>query len=162
MRWHLIYTKPRGESLALENLARQGFDVLCPQLKTQKKQRGKWLWRDEPLFPRYLFVGANAEAPWGSIRSTIGVSSLVHFGGVVASVPAKFIEALLGAAHEPTPYRPAFVKGQRVRIVTGEFAALEGIFEIEEGGDRAAVLLDLLGRQTRVRVDIHSLVMSDA
>ena len=35
---------------------------------------------------------------------------------------------------------------------------LEAIFEMEEGEQRATVLLDLLGRQSRVTVDVAQLV----
>ena len=58
MHWLLAYTKPRQEVLAEEHLRRQGFEVLCPQLRVQKLRRRKWIWVEEPLFPRYLFVGA--------------------------------------------------------------------------------------------------------
>ena len=52
MHWLLAYTKPRQEALAEENLRRQGFEVLCPQLRVQKLRRRKWTWVEEPLFPR--------------------------------------------------------------------------------------------------------------
>jgi hypothetical protein len=35
---------------------------------------------------------------------------------------------------------------------------IQGVFELDEGGQRAAVLLDLLGRQSRVVVDINQLI----
>jgi transcriptional antiterminator RfaH len=61
MHWLLAYTKPRQEALAEEHLRRQGYEVLCPQLRVQKLRRRKWTWVEEPLFPRYLFVGVADE-----------------------------------------------------------------------------------------------------
>ena len=98
MLWLLAYTKPRQESLAEENLRRQGFEVFCPQLRVQKLRRRKWVWLEEPLFPRYLFVGAAAGVSWSPVRSTFGVVSLVRFGGRVAEVSPDLIDSLRVAA----------------------------------------------------------------
>ena len=158
MLWLLAYTKPRQESLAEENLRRQGFELFCPQLRVQKLRRRRWVWLEEPLFPRYLFVGAAAGVSWSPVRSTLGVVSLVRFGGRVAEVPPDLIESLRVAAEGPVAFRPLFQQGQRVRIVAGEFATLEAVFDVAEGETRAAVLLDLLGRQNRVKVGVDDLV----
>jgi transcriptional antiterminator RfaH len=158
MHWLLAYTKPRAELLAQEHLERQGFEVLCPMLRAQKLRRRKWHWIEEPLFPRYLFVGAAPAQSWAPVRSTVGVTSLVKFGGVYATVPQALIELLRSGGDDPTVHRPLFQKGQKLRIVAGPYASFEAVFEMEEGGERAAVLLDLLGRQSRVTVDVAQLV----
>jgi transcriptional antiterminator RfaH len=88
------------------------------------------------------------------------VTSLVRFGGIYAAVPPVLIETLLAAAADQAqPQRAVFQQGQKVRIVAGQFASLEAVFEMVDGSDRATVLLDLLGRQSRVRVDLHQLVV---
>jgi transcriptional antiterminator RfaH len=158
MNWLLAYTKPRSEPLAQEHLERQGFDVLCPMLRAQKLRRRKWHWIEEPLFPRYLFVGASPEQSWAPVRSTVGVTSLVKFGGIYATVPEALIELLRSGGDDPAVHRPLFQKGQKLRIVAGPYASFEAVFEMEEGEQRAAVLLDLLGRQSRVIVDVAQLV----
>lgn len=85
---------------------------------------------------------------------------MVRFGGFYATVPPVLIETLLEAAAElPQPQRAVFQQGQKVRIVAGQFASLEAVFEMVDGADRATVLLDLLGRRSRVRVDLHQLVV---
>jgi transcriptional antiterminator RfaH len=158
MNWLLAYTKPRSEPVAQEHLERQGFEVLCPMLRAQKLRRRKWHWFEEPLFPRYLFVGAAPEQSWAPVRSTVGVTSLVKFGGAYATVPRGLIELLRSGGDDPAVHRPLFERGQKLRIVAGPYASLEAVFEMEEGGERAAVLLDLLGRQSRVIVDVAQLV----
>jgi transcriptional antiterminator RfaH len=158
MRWLVVYTKPRLEFAAQEHLGRQGFEVLCPLLRVQKLRRRKWLWIEEPLFPRYLFVGASKDQSWAPIRSTVGVSSIVRFGGIYAEVSDQLIDAFRAGNQEPAQYRPLFEKGQKLRIVAGPYASLQGVFDLDEGGQRAAVLLDLLGRQSRAVVDINQLI----
>ncbi len=158
MHWLLAYTKPRAELLAEEQLLRQGYEVVCPLIRVKKLRRRRWSWLEEPLFPRYVFVGAHDEQAWAPVRSTIGVTSVVRFGGVFATVSDEIIEALRVGVAQPNCFRPTFMRGQRVRIVAGPYASLEAVFEMEEGEDRAAVLLDLLGRQNRVRVDLAQLL----
>ena len=161
MHWLLAYTKPRQESVAEENLRRQGFEVLCPMLRVQKLRRRKWTWVEEPLFPRYVFVGASEEQSWSPVRSTLGVSALVRFGGRVSTVPEGLVESLRHASLAPEAQQPLFERGQRVRITAGDFAMLEAVFDIAEGEERATVLLDLLGRQTRVKVAVGDLIGAD-
>ena len=74
----------------------------------QKLRRRKCAWVEEPLFPRYLFVGATDEQSWAPVRSTVGVASMVRFGGQVTEVPLKLIVGLRNATKEPQAARPLF------------------------------------------------------
>ena len=65
----------------------------------------------------------------------------------------KIIQTLLNrcpngvAQIQPRPYRV----GEPVRIKEGPLAGLEALFEQEmKGSERVAVLLEILGRQTRI------------
>ena len=82
MHWLLAYTKPRQEALAEEHLRRQGYEVLCPQLRVQKLRRRKWTWVEEPLFPRYLFVGESDECDLriGTQDATVSPTAVVREG----------------------------------------------------------------------------------
>jgi transcriptional antiterminator RfaH len=130
-------------------------------IRVQKLRRRKWTWVEEPLFPRYLFVGATDEQSWAPVRSTVGLASLLRFGGQVAEVSARLIEGLRDAAEEPRAVRPLFKQGQKVRIVAGNYATLEAVFDMAEGEERATVLLNLLGRESRVRVGVGEIVNAD-
>ena len=55
MHWLLAYTKPRQEALAEEHLRRQGYEVLCPQLRMQKLRRRKWSWKEKPSVALHSF-----------------------------------------------------------------------------------------------------------
>jgi len=158
LHWLLAYTKPRGEEIAEENLRRQGFEVFSPVLSLQKRRRGKWLWVDESLFPRYLFVGSGAEQSFAPIRSTVGVASLVRFGGEVAEVPGSLIVQLQAAAERAGERQYRFKQGQSVRIVGESFTGIEGVFQMQEGEARAHVLVNLLGRPTVVKVALGNVV----
>lgn len=161
VHWLLAYTKPRSEKVAEENLRRQGFECVLPWISVQKRRRGRWLWIDEPLFPRYIFVGAHAEQSWAPVRSTLGVTSLVRFGTQFATVPETLIHDLLNAADEGPEQQLRFKQGQKVHITGDSFSSIVGVFEMLEGEDRARVLIDLLGRPTTVQVPLAQLVPED-
>jgi hypothetical protein len=48
-----------------------------------------------------------------------------------------------------------------VRIVAGDHATLEAVFDMAEGEERAPVLLDLLGRHSSVRVGVGDIVSAN-
>lgn len=53
-----------------------------------------------------------------------------------------------------TPLFGVKPQGQKLCIIAGPYASLKVIFEMEEGDERATVLLDLLGRPSWVTVDV--------
>jgi hypothetical protein len=48
-----------------------------------------------------------------------------------------------------------------VRVVTGDVANLEAVLDLTDGDERATVLLELSGRQSRVRVGVGGIVNAD-
>jgi len=155
-QWYAVHTKPRQEELALEQLRRQGYEGYLPRLRERRRIRRRWQEVVAPLFPRYLFVRLREGVDdFGPIRSTIGVSDLVRFGGRPRPVPEGLVEELR-AREDPAAgmhvlerrWRP----GERLRVVEGPLAGLEAVFQAETAEERVIVLLRLLGRDTRVAV----------
>ena len=159
--WYLVYCKPRQESVARENLVRQGYEIYLPVLREVRRRQGRRASVIAPMFPRYLFVYLSSETDnWAPIRSTLGVVSIVRFGRAAGRVPHGLIAALRsredaqGIQILPVEeYKP----GSRVRITQGGFAGYEGIFQAASGRDRVTVLLDMLGRSARTTVDAGSI-----
>ncbi|WP_200242569.1 transcription termination/antitermination protein NusG [Thiohalocapsa halophila] len=156
LRWHAVRTKPRQEGVALENLTRQGYEAFLPMIPTVGRRRRR---TEAPLFPGYLFVGVKAaEQAYGPIRSTFGVVGLVRFGDHVPELPEAVIAALQEREQRlRDPNAMGLSAGDKVMIVDGPFAGLNGVFEVANGADRVLVLLDLLGRNvstTLARSDI--------
>jgi len=156
MHWYLVYTKPRLEQCALENLQRQGYQCYLPTRPSEKLRQGMLTVADEPLFPRYLFIrlGQGDSAPsWAPIRSTKGVSRLVRFGVEPAKVADGLVEALRAqeASVQAEPER-LFKPGERVRLTEAPFAGIEGIYQMADGERRVMVLIELLAKQVRLRV----------
>jgi len=159
--WYLVYCKPRQESVARENLTRQGYETYLPFMRDVRRRQGKRVSLIAPMFPRYLFIHLNRETDnWAPVRSTLGVVSIVRFGRTAASVPDDLLSML--RSREDTqgiqilPVEE-YKSGSRVRITQGGFAGYEGIFQAATGRDRVTVLLDVLGRKARATVDSASI-----
>lgn len=159
--WFLVRSKPRQESVALTQLARQGYESYLPLFAAEKLVRRKSTVVQEPMFARYLFVRLDTTGQgqsWSPIRSTVGVSELVCFG----SRPARVDDALIATlrereiAQQGTP-TTLFAHGDNVRITEGAFAGLEAIYQMNDAEGRAMVLLDLLSKPVAMTIDAASL-----
>jgi len=153
-----VHTKPRQEHIALEHLERQGFDCFLPMAINPYQRRSLGKPRIEPLFPRYLFLNAwEDQQSLRPVKSTRGVSGLVRFGVELARLPETAMRAIRSRCDmetglvrlDPVPVQP----GDRVRVFDGPLAGAQGLFQACSGERRALLLIDFMGRQTRVEVD---------
>lgn len=157
-RWYAVCCKPRQEVIAEENLLRQGYRVYLPRIRNTHHRRGQWVDVIEPLFPRYLFIQMDptlrSTAP---IRSTRGAVGLVRFGGQPAEIPDEVIDAIVqreapdSGLHQEN--RPLFCAGEQIRLEEGPLAGMEGVFVEKDGEKRVIVLLELLGKVNKIRVN---------
>lgn len=159
--WYAVKTKPRQERLAKKNLLDQGFEAYLPCITLRKRKLGKWQQVREVLFPGYLFIhvdtAAQAIAP---VRSTPGVSGLVRFGNLLLPISDILIDhikhqeqALNGEATAPAP---TFQPGDKLAILDGPFAGLTAAFSMTRSSDRVMVLINILGGQKAVAVNVNS------
>lgn len=156
LAWYAIHTKPRQEQRALQNLQQQGYQCFLPMFTAEKLSRAKLVLKEEPLFPRYLFIcldTAKTGLGWSAIRSTLGVSGLVTFGTTPAKIAAHLIENLrvYQQSEAQSPQR-LFNTGDRLEIIHGPFAGLEAIYQLQSGQDRAMVLIEWLGKSVPLQL----------
>ena len=162
-RWFVVQTHACSEDKAAFNLRRQGFEAFTPKYLKRRSHARKIEMVGAPLFPRYLFVKMSIEtANWRAIKSTFGVSNLVCFGENPASVPDGLIETLM-TSEDDNGYidfagrREKFKKGQSVEIIEGPMMEMTAVFDCMNDKDRVVVLLDILGRQVRARVQLKDI-----
>jgi len=158
-RWYVVFSKPRQESLAELHLRRQGYEVWFPRAQQSRRRRDRWIDTIEALFPRYLFLHVDLQVhSIGPIRSTRGVVDLVRSGLDPLPVPNEVVERLFRAVDASTGTVRIvcdLAEGDRVRVLSGPFAGLEGVFHAHSGKERVVILLDLLGRATRASLSRH-------
>jgi len=159
--WCAAHTHARDEDKAAFHLRRQGYEVFLPKHLKRRKHARRVDWVPAPMFPRYLFVALDPNAgQWWSIRSTVGVSSLICFDGRPAKVPTEIIDEIRSRQDEKglvkTHAGCGFKPGARVKIIDGPLNDLEGLFESPTDKDRVTILLNLMGRDVRVRVPLET------
>jgi transcriptional antiterminator RfaH len=157
-KWYVVATKTREEEKARINLERQGYSVFLPKLSLKKRRKGHWQVVTESLFPSYLFValelGEDDPAP---IRSTVGCIGLVRFAHVYTPVPGELIESLQAIESATNDVEAPFKPGDKIHLVSGPFAGIEAVFEMARAGDRAQVLVNILGKVQGVNVEIDGI-----
>lgn len=155
--WFLVQAKPNMVPRAKLNLERQGFRTFVPQIRSTKRRDDKFEQRKGPLFPGYIFVQLDPDTcPWRKINSTFGVAKLVSFTrDRPAKVPRELITDLRSR------FSPEFdvaaemhlQEGEAVHVTRGPFAGLLARVEQVAANDRIWVLLDFMGRETRVQTE---------
>ncbi len=161
MRWYVAHTQPLAEPRASWHLRNQGFAVYLPRYLKRRRHARRIDWVATPLFPRYLFVGMDlALARWRAIRSTIGIAGLICHGDRPTPVPEGIVEAIQAREDNKgvvtLPAAPLFDKGDPVQITEGALRGLSGLYEGTTDEERVIILLDLLGRQVRVRIPLET------
>lgn len=155
--WYTVYCKARSEAVAETNLRNQEYYVYLPRLLSRRRRSGKWTDCIEPLFPRYLFVKPRSTVQsLAPIRSTLGVSGLVCFGGQPAVVPDDVIE-VLRRREDPVSgacaVEDVFQPGDTVTFLDGPFMGIDAVFSRKTRDDRLVVLLEILGKTNSLKVD---------
>ncbi|MAO55733.1 MAG: transcriptional activator RfaH [Rhodospirillaceae bacterium] len=161
MTWFLVYTQAQKESLARRHLEAQGFHIYLPQYRKRRRHARRIDTVLAPLFPRYLFVKFDPQRDrWRSINGTFGVQYVLSEGPQPTPIPDEIVAAIRrqeeGGIVQIREH--SFKKGQRLRVVTGPFADLEGLFECTDDAHRIVLLMEFMGRvvPTRFPVDAVS------
>ena len=162
--WFCARTKPKHEHIAAANLGRNlGLEVFNPRLRMDRPTQRGVVRAVEPLFPCYIFVRC-ASSEFSNIRFVNGISSLVHFGDKIPSVPDSVIEGLRACFEdeEPLPVEDRLFPGAEVTVGDGAFRGLQAIvLRMLPAKRRVQVLLDILGRPTLVEVDRQSVTLEN-
>jgi len=156
--WFVVETLPRQERLAEQHLLRQGFSTYLPLYQQRRRHARREDIVSRPLFPNYLFVQIDLmQGRWRSVNGTIGCKRLVGFGEAPQPLPSRVIEVLRGRADangfiQMTDPMDQFREGMPARITEGPFADMIGLFQCRSDDMRVVLLLEMLGRPTRVTV----------
>lgn len=153
LRWYAIQTKANREKEVEKRLCDLDLEVFLPWMRARRRIGSRFHWVLAPLFPGYVFCRLDMVLSGKAVRYSPGVKDFLAFGSRIAEVGENILQALRercpgGIAEiDPVNAKP----GDRVRINEGPFSGLEAIFEQKlRGSERIAVLLDILGRATRI------------
>jgi transcriptional antiterminator RfaH len=155
--WYVVYTHPKQEARAADNLAAWGLETFSPRIKEGRSM----MYRQtpptaKPLFPRYIFARFDADSLFQKVCFTRGVHSVVNFGGMPAAVDDEIIMLIKshlgpdGFINHYEEFRP----NEKVIIKGGPLKNMVGLFlkEVKEG-ERVAILLDAVSYQASIVIE---------
>lgn len=158
-RWLVAYTKPRQESVALQQLEQQGYEVYLPLYKKFRKTENGPVPVFEPMFPRYILLRpGKPEQSIAAVRSTKGVTSLVRFGYEPALLSGDVVRTI--RQYEESQNRATIEElsnlraGQKVHLKHTALGSVEGLVQ-SVSSKRVAVLLEILGRPVLLDLEHH-------
>ena len=156
--WFVLYCKHRKDSEAESNLLNQQLEVYRPKLPIVKMGANIPGARAsvESLFPRYLFIRFDPNhCRIDSIKYTRGVSGFVKFGDRLSTVAGSVIDAIreYEIEYSKNKLNSGYLKnGDPIQVNGGGFVHVNAIFEETCGDKRVAVLINIMGRATKVEV----------
>jgi len=163
LAWYCARTKPKHEHIAAANLRKNlGLEVFHPRLRMERATQRGIRHIVEPLFPCYIFVRCVLEENSNDIRHTSGISSLVHFGRKIPTVPDTIIEELQECfeAEDLITVEERISPADEVVFVEGAFAGMRAfVLRVMPAKKRVQVLLDVLGGPTPVEVERRSIAL---
>lgn len=158
--WYALRSKPRKEDIVYRQVRAQGFESFYPRLRVNPvNPRSR---KVRAYFPGYLFIYADLEEVGLSVFQWMPHSiGLVSFGGEPANVPDNLIYAIRKRVEEIAAAGGEIFDGLKsgdvVRISDGPFKGYEAIFDARlPGTERVRVLLELLGNQRRVPIELSA------
>jgi transcriptional antiterminator RfaH len=160
--WHCIRTQPKSEHIAAAHLRLiDDVQVYCPRLRFRRMTRRGPVWFAEALFPGYLFARFTRAQSQQEVAGARGVSTLVRFGGELATLPDESIQELRTqmGGEECRTLDCELREGDRVTITSGVFMGFTTVVtELRPARERVRVLMEFLGECREVEVAKTSLL----
>ena len=160
-RWYLARTEPQAQYLAAHELARDGFDIFFPRVKTAHPRFRR---DDEPLFPGYIFInmhlyredGSIDDRVWTFIQDTQGIIGFIG-GDRPAALTEREVQDIhdqLDVGEEASKPRIEYGVGEMVKIGNGPFENFEGKIEsVDQDRGKIKVSVNIFGRSTPVELE---------
>ena len=162
--WFILQFKPNAHHQANKNLNQQGFETFLPLHDTTSRNASRFINATRPLFPGYMFITFDrADSRWHKINNTYGVSRLVTFNSTLKSIPAIFVNNLMRRYDLSGKLLPIqkLKKGDQVTVLKGPFANFIATVEKYEADQRIWILMDLMGRKTKIQTPSGALELLD-
>jgi transcriptional antiterminator RfaH len=159
LTWFVVVCNPKCERRAQLGLRRAGYQTYLPRTKRWVVHARKKEERENPLFPRYLFLGLKAGQDFWKMSGVDGVEKIVRFDGKAIEIPWALLARLhtreeageFDFTREPD-LGPQYQPGEIIRLSNGAFAGLQASVTTMLSKGRVEVLLNFLGRGAKVQV----------
>ena len=124
MKWYVVYTKPKWEKRATEQLTKFGVDCYCPMIKKVQQRSDRKVTVEVPLFNHYIFVQL-ADKDRNKVFHSPGVVRYLFWLGKHAIVKDKEIKIIQDWLKSDDTAREITVMqyqiGDKIKLNSGPF-----------------------------------------
>lgn len=153
-KWFALYTKPRHEFKALEQLKEIDIETYLPSIIVTKQWSDRKKKVTEPLFKSYIFINSTElERNYALTREAI--IKTIYFDGKPAVIPEQEMESIRKMLESPEKIHVfnGIAKGVIVKIDSGPFEGVEGIVHsVSDDENTLSVSIQLLNRTVSVSI----------
>lgn len=157
-KWYAVWTRSQCEAKVETLLRRKQIDTFLPRVIVPSRRRDRRKLLEAPLFPGYVFLRFVPERrACLQVANTDGVVRMLgESWDRLHPVPDEQVDAVRRLVADGTAARPVpWIRiGDRVRIVAGPLAGLEGFVQGWRAGRATFVVsVDLLQRSVGIEID---------
>jgi transcriptional antiterminator RfaH len=155
--WFALYTKPRSEFKAAEQIKSAGIEFYLPTLTRVKQWSDRKKKITEPVLRGYIFIYANEKERIICLEQ-YSVVRCVTERGKPARIPDWQIENLkkMLSTDQDVLVKEGLVPGVKVLIKDGPFEGITGTLCESESHKTLAISIDLLNRTVMSRLPVET------
>jgi transcription antitermination factor NusG len=156
-RWYALHVRCNQEWAVQEGLSCREISHFLPSYESVRQWKDRRVKLQLPLFPGYLFVRIPLRERL-TVVTVPNVVSIVGQGNSPTPIPQEQIEWIQrGVAHGNAIPHEWLEVGQRVMIMQGALAGLEGILVSRRNSNRVVIALGSIAQSFAVVVDVQEL-----
>jgi len=157
LAWYAIWTRSHCERLVAQQLVAKGFQPFLPEMAVRSRKPEAAPIVQRPMFPGYLFLKHTMEKrSYLEILKARGVVRILEGGWnrltPIADEEMRAIERVIESGAQVLSH-PYFNQGDRVRVVEGPLAGLEGLF-VRDKKNRGRLVVSVNLLQTSVAIEV--------
>lgn len=157
--WFALYTKPRHEFKAEQQLSSLQIETYLPKIERIKQWSDRKKKVIEPLLKSYIFIFANEDERLNAVEQPAVVKCIFD-----QKKPARIPEwqinnvKLMLANNAEFFVLEGLVIGEKVEIISGPFAGVTGVIQSAKSGKTIVVSLELLNRSIIAHLPVSSVL----
>jgi transcription antitermination factor NusG len=157
--WFALYTKPRSEFKAAEQIDKAGIQYYLPSVTKVKQWSDRKKKVTEPLLKGYIFIYANERERIISLEQYSVVRCLTERGRA-AKIPEWQINNLkkMLSTESDVLVKEGLVPGVKIKIKEGPFEGVIGVLREIDNEKTLAVSIDLLNRSVVAHLPKESII----
>ncbi len=160
-RWYAVHTRSRHEKVVARQFSEKQIEAFLPLHTELHRWKDRYKEIEVPLFSGYVFVQfARGSERRQAVLKTTGVIRIVGFGQHDEPIPDDQIETLRRVLESDTLlHKHRYLRvGQRVKVISGALAGVEGILKRIKGNARLVIAVEPIRQAIAVELSGYEVV----